>query len=156
MSNVPSSEEIMKQIQNHEGERMFLHRFCSAERAIQILSSNSIYLPSPKQLNDPFEFSAKIKQDYDEHERRVILDIVGKTRLGLIDEQLRSTNDNRNEMAKTEFYTNVASYELKGLLKYLYEFSGVTCLTDHHDDPLLWAHYADSHRGVCLVFNRTW
>jgi hypothetical protein len=30
---------------------------------------------------------------------------------------------------------------------------GVLCLSEVHDDILMWAHYADSHRGVCLVFN---
>ena len=30
---------------------------------------------------------------------------------------------------------------------------GVLCLSEIHDDILMWAHYADSHRGVCLVFD---
>lgn len=30
---------------------------------------------------------------------------------------------------------------------------GVMCLSEVHDDILMWAHYANSHRGVCLVFN---
>jgi hypothetical protein len=154
MDNTPSPEEIFERLENLKGQRKFLHRFCSAERAIQILSANSIYLPSPKQLNDPFEFSAKIKQDYNDSERQEILDIVSKTRLGLSEEQFDKTTDKRSEMAKTEAFTYIASLELKGVLKYLYEFSGVTCLTAHYDDPLLWAHYADSHKGVCLVFNR--
>jgi hypothetical protein len=32
---------------------------------------------------------------------------------------------------------------------------GVMCLSEVHDDILMWAHYGDSHRGVCLVFNPT-
>ena len=32
---------------------------------------------------------------------------------------------------------------------------GVMCLSEVHDDILMWAHYADSHRGVCFVFNPT-
>jgi hypothetical protein len=154
MDDTTSTDELLARLKSLEGEQKFLHRFCSAERAIQILSTNSIYLPSPKQLNDPFEFSAKIKQDFTEKERKEILDIVSKTRLQLSEEQLNKTSDRREEMARTEFYTYVASLELKGILGYLCEFSGVTCLTAHYDDPLLWAHYADSHKGVCLVFNR--
>jgi hypothetical protein len=30
---------------------------------------------------------------------------------------------------------------------------GVMCLSEFHDDVLMWAHYADAHRGVCLVFD---
>lgn len=32
---------------------------------------------------------------------------------------------------------------------------GVMCLSEVHDDILMWAHYADSHRGVCLIFDPT-
>ena len=32
---------------------------------------------------------------------------------------------------------------------------GVMCLSEVHDDILMWAHYGDSHRGVCLVFDPT-
>jgi hypothetical protein len=30
---------------------------------------------------------------------------------------------------------------------------GVTCLSRNCADPLLWAHYADKHRGICLGFD---
>jgi hypothetical protein len=29
---------------------------------------------------------------------------------------------------------------------------GVLCLSEVHDDILMWSHYADSHRGICLVY----
>ena len=32
---------------------------------------------------------------------------------------------------------------------------GVMCLSEVHDDILMWAHYGDSHRGVCLIFAPT-
>ena len=31
--------------------------------------------------------------------------------------------------------------------------SAVTCFSEVPDHPLMWGHYADSHRGVCLVFD---
>jgi Protein of unknown function (DUF2971) len=30
--------------------------------------------------------------------------------------------------------------------------AGVCCFTCKADDPLMWSHYADSHRGVCLLY----
>jgi Protein of unknown function (DUF2971) len=30
--------------------------------------------------------------------------------------------------------------------------AGVCCFTCKVDDPLMWSHYADSHRGVCLLY----
>lgn len=29
---------------------------------------------------------------------------------------------------------------------------GVICLSEKNDDLLMWAHYGDSHRGICLEF----
>lgn len=29
---------------------------------------------------------------------------------------------------------------------------GVLCLSEVHDDILMWSHYADCHRGICLVY----
>ncbi|MEJ7780908.1 MAG: DUF2971 domain-containing protein [Daejeonella sp.] len=33
--------------------------------------------------------------------------------------------------------------------------SKICCFSLVNNHPLLWAHYADKHRGVCLVFNNT-
>jgi len=29
---------------------------------------------------------------------------------------------------------------------------GVACFTERHDELLMWSHYADGHRGICLSF----
>ena len=29
---------------------------------------------------------------------------------------------------------------------------GVLCLSEVHDDILMWSHYADCHRGICLIY----
>lgn len=35
------------------------------------------------------------------------------------------------------------------------EWVGVLCMSAVPDDILLWAHYADAHQGVCLMFDAT-
>ena len=35
------------------------------------------------------------------------------------------------------------------------EKSAILCLTPVRDDPLMWAHYADHHKGVCIQFRPT-
>lgn len=32
---------------------------------------------------------------------------------------------------------------------------GVLCISEVPDDLLMWAHYADSHKGICLALNRS-
>lgn len=131
----------------------FLNRFTSGPRALSILESQALYFPTPSSLNDPFEFAGMVDFECSLEERRTILDLAARNELGLTEEELRETERRRDDMAKTDFYVYILSLKLRGLLRYLFEFSGMCCFTSHCDHPLLWAHYADGHRGACLVFN---
>lgn len=33
------------------------------------------------------------------------------------------------------------------------EATGIFCLSEVNDNPLMWSHYADSHRGVCIEYS---
>jgi hypothetical protein len=41
----------------------------------------------------------------------------------------------------------------KALLKHWHKKLGVICMGQHWRSPVMWAHYADSHKGVCLGFD---
>jgi hypothetical protein len=131
----------------------FLHRFTSATRALSTIESQALYLPTPSSLNDPFEFTGRVEFECSLEDRKTILDLAAQNELGLTEEQIRETEHRRDDMAQTDFYVYILSLKIRGLLKYFFEFSGVCCFTRHCDHPLLWAHYADGHRGACLVFN---
>lgn len=131
----------------------FLHRFCSAERAIQVLKDKTVYLASPSSLNDPFEFVGMVEIECTEDDRKVLLDYVARNKLQLSEEQFKQSEEQRRSMSESDFWIYLLSWEVRGLLRFLYQFSGVCCFTRHFDHPLLWSHYADSHKGVCLVFN---
>ena len=125
----------------------------SAARALSVLETQALYLPPPSALNDPFEFAGNVEYECTMEDRKAILDLAAKNELGFTEEQICETEQLRDEMAKTDFYVYLLSLKIRGLLKYFFEFSGVSCFTTHCDHPLLWAHYADGHRGACLVFN---
>lgn len=44
-----------------------------------------------------------------------------------------------------------AAYE-RNELATLYEYNGLLCYSAVVDDPVIWSHYADSHRGMALEF----
>lgn len=41
----------------------------------------------------------------------------------------------------------------KDLLKYWHKKLGIICMGQHWKSPVMWAHYADNHAGVCLGFD---
>jgi hypothetical protein len=42
--------------------------------------------------------------------------------------------------------------ELRDYRRTMTEKFGLLCFSEDWDDPLLWSHYADKHRGICLGF----
>ncbi len=131
----------------------FLHRFCSGERDIQVLKDKTVFLAPPSSLNDPFEFTGMVDIECTQNDRKILLDYVAKNNLKLSKEQIKESEEKRQSMSESDFWIYLLSWEVRGMLRFLYEFSGVSCFTRHFDHPLLWSHYADSHKGACLVFN---
>ncbi|MCD7900271.1 MAG: DUF2971 domain-containing protein [Bacteroides sp.] len=48
---------------------------------------------------------------------------------------------------------NKCRYELGSMVKSLQHHSYIGCFTEINDCPLMWGHYADSHRGFCLEYD---
>jgi Protein of unknown function (DUF2971) len=42
-----------------------------------------------------------------------------------------------------------------GIWKWIVESHRIYCLTPHPDSLLMWAHYGDKHKGICLEFDAT-
>jgi len=43
--------------------------------------------------------------------------------------------------------------EIQRITKVFFESSYVTCFSETCTDPLMWAHYASSHKGICIEFS---
>jgi len=120
-----------------------------------VLLKDKVYFPNPSQLNDPFEFHVKFsweapKSKLKEYWRRYI----GTDHPDLNRQQRREllTNfvkDPRRPKYQKEMYKH-ALKRYKEILKHI----GIFCLSPFNDNMLMWSHYADSHKGVCLQFRR--
>jgi hypothetical protein len=42
---------------------------------------------------------------------------------------------------------------LSGFKDHMHERFGLICFSKHWENPVLWSHYAERHRGVCLGFD---
>lgn len=108
-----------------------------------LLQKGKIYFPCPKDFNDPFDGVI----EYDE---KVTPEDIGHlgTRIGADSKQLQNLIDiyKRNP---DKFHDIVRQQNIKfqndNKLRIL-------CLSDTELSPLLWAHYAAQHTGVCIGF----
>lgn len=135
-----------------------LYKFRSCEDAIQIgrvkdILDGELYLSTCDQLNDPFEFRVRVEPDKDQDKIRkfILSDLKNFPKLKKMsplkrlefaeNHSRRLANDPglREELARKH-------YERMSETVHLYSLSG-NC-----EHPLLWSHYANEHRGVCIGF----
>ena len=106
------------------------------------LISNHIYFSSIDQFNDPYDSHLALMGTVSEENFDLLL-----TSLKFTDETKKLYLDaykrNPDKMLDrfVEFY--------KGWLSYI----GICCFSKRKDNILLWSHYADAHKGVCLGFD---
>ncbi len=92
------------------------------------LRNSTIHFSSPEELNDPFDCQVDIERCLS----KAIAESDGSVR------------------AYLEILTRLPKFSssLQGALKRV----GICSFSLTLTDPLLWAHYADNHRGVCLTY----
>lgn len=95
-----------------------------------VISNNRLFFSSADTLNDPFEMNPalvrpkKFKPVKPRPKKRVLPGTVDR------------------------IYERVWLEQLAVMRKF-----GVSCFSEKNDDILMWAHYANKHQGICLVFS---
>jgi hypothetical protein len=115
----------------------------------RLLTQREIYLPTSAELNDPFDCAPgcrtrateKRKIDFMMALTNKMLPRAGrKERLAA----LRTMKANVARRGMDHFLQAAVSSTLSGV--------GIFSLSARPDHPLMWSHYADSHRGICVRF----
>lgn len=110
-----------------------------SERLKSSLQKSELYFSHPAGYNDPLECTIPVTiEDNDTHEEeyRKFYESFLDKRLGLI------SDDNARRKWTQEMIE--FGFPLEKCL--------MTCLSENGDNQLLWAHYADQHRGICLGY----
>ncbi|PJA33297.1 MAG: hypothetical protein CO187_01945 [Zetaproteobacteria bacterium CG_4_9_14_3_um_filter_53_7] len=134
-----------------------------SNQTIENLKSQIIFFSHPNKFNDPFDCSfVDIESSLSDDDYKQ-----------LYDHFFNLTDDNGREEMVDLFLDEKGSYtgffktETHRALNTMFNDpemplfydrtinKGIACLTSKHDDILMWAHYADGHRGFCLEFDRS-
>lgn len=126
---------------------------------LENLTKHQVYFPKPELLNDPFDFRISfVLSSLTEKEWRSGFDKFSE----MIEADLGT---NAVKQAQAEFLTNgELNQHFKNTLiransknisgsSAKYEQRGVACFAKKFDNILMWSHYADGHRGLCLEFD---
>lgn len=119
-----------------------LYKYCSVERAMQILGNHSIMFSSCTDFNDPFDCAVYIdgNNSFDEWKQYLM-------RQGLSDSDAECRAYLILEDPADAARTISEAYQ-----RAIREM-GILCLSGINDNILMWSHYSDFHKGVCLRFD---
>ena len=155
-------------------QNMPLFKYLHPDRT-DVLRSQSIRFSSPAVLNDPFELkphlarlaspeymAAEMAAEVDRSLPRILREELDKLPL-----ELRSlisakslTKLLRRQLPEAQIALEGISVAMLPLLQQamahkLEELIGILCLSQVNDSLLMWAHYADSHRGFVVEFDES-
>ncbi|HRI59001.1 MAG TPA: DUF2971 domain-containing protein [Saprospiraceae bacterium] len=118
----------------------------------KILTERQIFLASPSSFNDPYDIAIPRHFKKEEMTRDNLFKKLYNTFQGNIsdDEKIKLCNE---RIDSGVFENGQYVVESHPLIKDAYaKKTGVFCLSSKNDDILMWAHYADLHKGFCLGF----
>lgn len=127
----------------------------AANYLINTLVNRQIHFSSPKSFNDPFDCKPVFENNLDREifVENYIISLQRKTAY-LSESYLRGQAEKAWSVASSASGGSeaVALGYQKFMGRHL-ENSAIYCVSEIKDDLLMWAHYADSHRGICLEFS---
>lgn len=115
------------------------------ENLIKILVNNTLWAGSASDLNDPYDCDFEMSHEFF---KKTFIDKMSFKGVG--------ENNERSEDEKW-FWDGLASVftteQIKTFQKFSLKFLGVCCFSSENKSELMWSHYANSGKGVCLEFN---
>jgi hypothetical protein len=120
----------------------------------RIFTHNELYFPSPLELNDPLECrplfvvgdlsDEEYKKKYVSHTTKIMIaggNTGNPNKIKIWLERLTQEEANNFTKPQTDFHR-------RKLQTY-----GICSFCAKPDNPIVWSHYADQHRGFSLIFN---
>lgn len=124
------------------------------ERVRDVLCNHHVYCSAAKWFNDPFDLRPVFDLQAPGKAMRKGLESTARRlepHLSRAERRTKSRKMLKESLGARGLPDTQAKFE-EGMAKFLTEKVGVLCLTTKSDDILMWSHYADAHRGVCLEF----
>lgn len=119
--------------------------------SLSLLINNDFWLGAPDKLNDPFEGDFLINDIKKFHNETFIKKLLELKKESIIDDIYYETNLNDTLNSEHKFTNALYSY-INSIIKERY---GVTCFSMTPSNIQMWSHYADSHKGFCIIFDES-
>lgn len=156
--------------------RLFKYRALTA-RTLDMVVGDRLHFADPSTFNDPLDTRPSLDNDVGVAELGKILWMLTEQRIAaemrtaadamrlkgprttdLIEKRSRGRADER--MAEFEYSAMDPEFDAEATLRYRIELEllgryekGIVSFAEREDCPLMWSHYGDQHRGICLGYS---
>lgn len=130
----------------------YLFKYCSFNtNTLQIIINNHLHFAFPHKLNDPLDSKFKIKISNPQNfSNKTINEIKGsrivlndKISLLLKDVNLQLGDKEKQKELLFEYFSFIQN-----------NFFGLCCFSKTYENNLMWSHYTNEAKGLCLVFDK--
>lgn len=152
-----------REIDLSSNELLFRYRAVD-EKSINALKSDTLYFSTPACFNDPFD--TLIHTNYLEILRNVDYCLTNNMKLYIERHKGMMTKEQHDlisaiwqspsgrENLKEDMFRRVREVSTN-LSEVLLKNTRIICLSEKYDSILMWSHYADYHKGFCIVYNKS-
>jgi hypothetical protein len=120
------------------------------EHARLMIVRGEIYLATSQELNDPFDCSPACRTEANSSEQ---LDYMRALAAKMKPQASRKERLAIVSTMKSNVSRRGMNYFLGQSVRNTLSEAGIFSLSAKPNHPLMWSHYADSHRGICIEFN---
>lgn len=146
------SEELIDYDKELESGK-YLFKYCKFDvNALQIIINKTLYFCPPDKLNDPLDSKFELEIKNPNNFKKKTKEIIRESTYNLSREIHELLRDANCELGNVKSQENL----FKEFFAYMHNFyAGICCFsTKINDQNLMWSHYANEGKGVCIVFDK--
>ena len=117
------------------------------DQEIEAIKNGRLYLSSMNRFNDPFEASFHWGSLYQKKMDSIAVERNAFLSFQTPEVQAQLVEDWNNEMHEDH---NMQRNKMREKIRNNYK---VSCFSECHNSILMWSHYANQHKGICLEFS---
>lgn len=144
-----SHKDILIAIEEGDFPRYIYQYKANNHNTLKMFINSEIYCNSPKNFNDPFDCKINVKSNYSQQEIEKFFSQWDYSDLG--NEKTNYESFKKECLKNNSAFVNLIHHSFNEIRNKI----GVACFSKNNDNLLLWSHYADSHKGICVKFDVT-
>lgn len=137
------SIQLLRQAVAQGSTPQFLYKYRSKDSVLKLLENAQLYFATKAEFNDPYECDLELINDSTFEDWVAYFKSTG----------LMRSEEISNYAKRMMRHPDEALRYVQNSIERQQQETGIFCLTSINNNNLMWAHYADGHKGICIQFD---